>query len=90
MSVNLPVFLHDCMSSFCLYIFHVYLIFYSDEPDTVKNFKSHKEFADRREKVISARTYFYKDEHKCDLHLETFLKCIDAVGNLPLISDWST
>ncbi|XP_028400731.1 proline dehydrogenase 1, mitochondrial-like [Dendronephthya gigantea] len=48
--------------------------------EIVKQFQLNKDFADRRKKVISARTYFYEDEHKCDLHLETFLKCIDAVG----------
>ncbi|CAB4000513.1 proline dehydrogenase 1, mitochondrial-like [Paramuricea clavata] len=46
----------------------------------VKQFQLNKDFADRRKKVISARTYFYEDEHKCDVHLETFLNCIDAVG----------
>ena len=48
--------------------------------EVVKQFQANKNFADRREKVISARTYFYEDEHKCDAHLDTFLKCIDAVG----------
>ena len=48
----------------------------------MKQFKSSKEFSDRRQKVNSARTYFYKDEHKCDIHLETFLECINAVGNV--------
>ena len=48
--------------------------------EIVKQFQLNKEFEDRRKKVISARTYFYEDEHKCDVHLETFLKCIDAVG----------
>lgn len=46
----------------------------------MKQFQSNKEFENRSEKVVSARTYFYEDEHKCDVHLETFLKCIDAVG----------
>ncbi|XP_073438812.1 proline dehydrogenase 1, mitochondrial isoform X2 [Dendrobates tinctorius] len=37
-------------------------------------------FGDRRGGVISARTYFYADEAKCDHHMETFLKCIEASG----------
>ena len=48
--------------------------------EIVKQFQLNKDFEDQRKKVISARTYFYEDEHKCDVHLETFLKCIDAVG----------
>ena len=51
----------------------------------LKQFKSNKKFADRRKKVVSARTYFYQDENKCDVHLETFLKCSDAAGKLKKI-----
>lgn len=45
-----------------------------------KKFKVHQQFGDRRGGVISARTYFYADEAKCDHHMETFLKCIEASG----------
>ncbi|NXI68741.1 PROD dehydrogenase, partial [Anseranas semipalmata] len=43
-----------------------------------KQYRAHREFADRRNRVVSARTYFYADEAKCDQHMETFLRCIDA------------
>ncbi|XP_035691457.1 proline dehydrogenase 1, mitochondrial-like isoform X4 [Branchiostoma floridae] len=43
-------------------------------------YKAHEEFGDRREDVVSARTYFYEDEHKCDENLKIFLNCIKAAG----------
>ncbi|XP_033924360.1 proline dehydrogenase 1, mitochondrial isoform X2 [Melopsittacus undulatus] len=43
-----------------------------------KQYRAHPGFGDRRGGVISARTYFYADEAKCDQHMETFLRCIDA------------
>ncbi|XP_051960051.1 proline dehydrogenase 1, mitochondrial-like isoform X2 [Xyrauchen texanus] len=43
-----------------------------------KKYKAHRQFGDRRGGVISARTYFYADESKCDLHMETFINCIKA------------
>ncbi|XP_026715419.1 proline dehydrogenase 1, mitochondrial-like isoform X1 [Athene cunicularia] len=43
-----------------------------------KQYRAHRGFGDRRDGVISARTYFYADEAKCDQHMETFLHCIDA------------
>uniref|UniRef100_A0A8D0F6C3 Proline dehydrogenase n=1 Tax=Strix occidentalis caurina TaxID=311401 RepID=A0A8D0F6C3_STROC len=43
-----------------------------------KQHRAHRGFGDRRDRVISARTYFYADEAKCDQHMETFLRCIDA------------
>ncbi|XP_026888472.2 proline dehydrogenase 1, mitochondrial [Electrophorus electricus] len=43
-----------------------------------KKYKAHRQFGDRRGGVISARTYFYADEAKCDQHMETFVKCIKA------------
>ncbi|XP_041079125.1 proline dehydrogenase 1, mitochondrial-like [Polyodon spathula] len=45
-----------------------------------KKYKAYRRFGDRRGGVISARTYFYADEAKCDQHMETFLKCIEASG----------
>nr|XP_039262142.1 proline dehydrogenase 1, mitochondrial-like isoform X1 [Styela clava] len=44
-------------------------------------FKAHREFGDRRHKVVSARTYFYTDEAKCDENMKMFMKCIDAAGS---------
>lgn len=45
-----------------------------------KKYKAHRRFGDRRGGVISARTYFYADETKCDNQMETFLNCIKASG----------
>ncbi|XP_019937737.1 proline dehydrogenase 1, mitochondrial [Paralichthys olivaceus] len=45
-----------------------------------KKYKAHRQFSDRRGGVISARTYFYADEAKCDNQMETFIKCIKASG----------
>uniref|UniRef100_A0A671QK70 Proline dehydrogenase n=1 Tax=Sinocyclocheilus anshuiensis TaxID=1608454 RepID=A0A671QK70_9TELE len=46
-----------------------------------KKYKAHRQFGDRRGGVISARTYFYADEAKCDHHMETFINCIKASGD---------
>lgn len=54
-------------------------------PDAVhreKKYKAHRQFGDRRGGVISARTYFYADEAKCDKQMETFINCIKASGKL--------
>ncbi|XP_028274019.1 proline dehydrogenase 1, mitochondrial [Parambassis ranga] len=45
-----------------------------------KKYKAHRQFGDRRGGVISARTYFYADEAKCDKQMETFINCITASG----------
>lgn len=45
-----------------------------------KKYKAHRQFGDRRGGVISARTYFYADESKCDNQMETFINCIRASG----------
>lgn len=45
-----------------------------------KQYQAHRAFGDRRDGVISARTYFYANEAKCDSHMETFLRCIEASG----------
>ncbi|KAG7260410.1 hypothetical protein CRUP_038668 [Coryphaenoides rupestris] len=56
-----------------------------ESPDTVreKKYKAHRQFGDRRGGVISARTYFYADEAKCDTQMETFINCIRASGESP-------
>ncbi|KAK9391471.1 proline dehydrogenase 1 mitochondrial [Crotalus adamanteus] len=45
-----------------------------------KRYSVHHKFGDRRDGVTGARTYFYADEAKCDRHMETFVKCIEASG----------
>uniref|UniRef100_A0A672ZLV2 Proline dehydrogenase n=1 Tax=Sphaeramia orbicularis TaxID=375764 RepID=A0A672ZLV2_9TELE len=45
-----------------------------------KKYKAHRQFGDRRGGVISARTYFYADEAKCDNQMDTFINCIKASG----------
>ncbi|XP_062941774.1 proline dehydrogenase 1, mitochondrial isoform X3 [Cynocephalus volans] len=45
-----------------------------------KQYQAHRAFGDRRDGVISARTYFYANEAKCDSHMEIFLRCIEASG----------
>ncbi|XP_062307587.1 proline dehydrogenase 1, mitochondrial [Osmerus eperlanus] len=45
-----------------------------------KKFEAHRQFGDRQGGVTSARSYVYSDEGKCDKHMETFLKCIEASG----------
>uniref|UniRef100_A0A914HDN8 Proline dehydrogenase n=1 Tax=Globodera rostochiensis TaxID=31243 RepID=A0A914HDN8_GLORO len=48
---------------------------------TQKQFSVHKEFGDRREHVVSARTYFYSGESECDRNAEIFCNCIDATAH---------
>ncbi|XP_032125694.1 proline dehydrogenase 1, mitochondrial-like isoform X2 [Sapajus apella] len=45
-----------------------------------KQYQAHRAFGDRRHGVISACTYFYANEAKCDSHMETLLSCIEASG----------
>ncbi|XP_031995569.1 proline dehydrogenase 1, mitochondrial isoform X1 [Hylobates moloch] len=47
-----------------------------------KQYQAHRAFGNRRNGVISARTYFYANEAKCDSHMETFLRCIEASGRV--------
>ena len=51
-----------------------------------KQFQAHRAFGDRRDGVVSARTYFYASEAKCDSHMETFLRCIEASGGALLVA----
>lgn len=39
-----------------------------------------KQFADRRYKVQSARTYFYLNEATCERNMEVFINCLHAVA----------
>lgn len=48
-----------------------------------KQYQVHPAFGDRRDGVISARTYFYANEAKCDSYMENLLKCIEASGGVP-------
>ena len=55
-------------------------------------FVPHEEFGDRREDVISARTFFYENEMSCDKNMGIFMDCIDAVKGWCLIgfvASWS-
>ena len=61
--------------------------FYLDDEEDInlknlaEKYKIHSDFADRRQDVISARTYFYEGEEKCDQNMEVFLQCIDTTSN---------
>ncbi|NXK40581.1 PROD dehydrogenase, partial [Piprites chloris] len=43
-----------------------------------KQYRTHQGFGDHYAGVTGVHTYFYADEAKCDQHMETFLRCIDA------------
>jgi len=45
-----------------------------------KKFSAHYEFADRRDMVTSARTYFYQDEHVCDANVANFIDGINTAS----------
>ncbi|EHB18393.1 Proline dehydrogenase, mitochondrial [Heterocephalus glaber] len=45
-----------------------------------KHYQAHHAFGDRRDGVVSAHTYFYANEAKCDSYMENFLRCIEASG----------
>ena len=48
--------------------------------DINRRYRAHRSFGDRRDDVISARTYFYKDESHCDENMQNFITGIDAVS----------
>ncbi|KAF7205591.1 mitochondrial-like [Nothobranchius furzeri] len=45
-----------------------------------KNSGAHRQLGDSHGERNRACTYFYADEAKCDQHMETFIKCIEASG----------
>lgn len=47
---------------------------------TIPQYHMDKQFADRRYKVQSARTYFYLNEAQCERNLEVFHECLEAVS----------
>lgn len=44
-------------------------------------FKTYAAFGDRREGVVSSRTYFYEGEEQCDKNMQIFLEAIDGVSD---------
>ncbi|KZS08064.1 Proline dehydrogenase 1, mitochondrial [Daphnia magna] len=52
----------------------------ANSPEADKRYHAHREFADRRQNVNSARTYFYLNEAQCEKNVDIFLRCIEAVS----------
>lgn len=87
-----PVFAQSWAGPRALYAAHVCSGHIPAPPGTSKRekqYQAHPAFGDRRDGVISARTYFYANEAKCDSHMETFLACIEAAGGAPLSAGWT-
>ncbi|XP_049941898.1 proline dehydrogenase 1, mitochondrial-like isoform X1 [Schistocerca serialis cubense] len=53
---------------------------YDSAKRTMPQYHVSKNFADRRYKVQSARTYFYLNEAQCERNMETFQDCLEAVS----------
>ena len=63
------------------------MIFAENKGEEVQ-FRAHEKFGDRRQKVVSARTFFYESESKCDKNMWITMNCIDAVsGELLIIKE---
>ena len=54
--------------------------FVYDLYDVKHRYQAHSKFLDRRKQVVSARTYFYEGEEKCDENMKIFLDCIETTG----------
>lgn len=53
-----------------------------EDPKTdLPQYKVPSQHLDRREKVVSARIFFYENEAVCDRNMEIFLKCIECTAN---------
>jgi len=52
----------------------------STQEDEIRQYQAHKEFADRRQGVTGARTFFYQGEANCERNLDTFIRCIETVA----------
>lgn len=66
--------LHACV------LFHTVSIIPLLPSGTIPQYHMDKQFADRRYKVQSARTYFYLNEAQCERNLEIFHECLEAVS----------
>lgn len=53
----------------------------ADPKTDLPQYKVDSHHLDRREKVVSARTFFYESEAACDKNMEIFLKCIECTAN---------
>ena len=58
---------------------HVNVVTLFTVPEHAK-FKTYAAFGDRREGVVSSRTYFYEGEEQCDKNMQIFLEAIDGVS----------
>ncbi|XP_061529440.1 proline dehydrogenase 1, mitochondrial isoform X1 [Phycodurus eques] len=57
-------------------------IIQEEDPQTpmYSNASSEEKGEDYKDTFGGSQTYFYADESKCDQHMETFIKCIEASG----------
>ncbi|EDV23248.1 uncharacterized protein TRIADDRAFT_1010, partial [Trichoplax adhaerens] len=86
---NQPSVYLNIFNSYRFYIYFYSTTTVSTRVPVETQFQADERFADRRENVICARTYFYEGERKCDENLETFMRCIETakgMGRRPLIA----